>query len=68
MSDTAAPRIQMIPGSRERNTLTFRQPGSMGGPASGVTGIPPGASSLDANTILEREREGGGGPQERRRP
>jgi hypothetical protein len=25
----------LIPGARERNTLTYRWPGSMGGPASG---------------------------------
>jgi hypothetical protein len=67
-SPAASPRKQMIPGARERNTLTYRQPGSMGGPASGASGITQGSSSMDADTIAEREREGGGGPEQRRRP
>jgi len=67
-SPTPSPRPPIIPGARERNTLTYRQPGSMGGPASGASGITEGSSSMDAQTIAERQREGGGGPQERRRP
>jgi len=55
----------MIPGERERNTLTYRQPGSMGGPASGSE--VPGASVLmDAVTIAEHQREGGGAPRTRK--
>jgi hypothetical protein len=56
----------MIPGERERNTLTRRQPGSMGGPASGsdVGGAP--SVLMDAVTIAERQREGGGAPSTRR--
>jgi hypothetical protein len=50
----------MIPGERERNTLTYRQPGSIGGSASGsdVGGIP--SVLMDATTIAEHQREGGG--------
>lgn len=55
----------LIPGAYERNTLTYRQPGSMG--ASASVAVPMGSSSLDAATIAEREREGGGSPSQRRR-
>jgi hypothetical protein len=56
----------MIPGARERNTLTWRQPGSMGGPASGsdVGGVP--SELMDATTIAEHRREGGGAPSSRK--
>lgn len=54
-----------IPGAYERNTLTYRQTGSMGGDPS--IAVPVGSSSMDAATIAEREREGGGAPRERRR-
>lgn len=54
-----------IPGERERNTMTYRQSGSMGGPASGSDGIPEGASSMEAATITERQKEGGGGASQR---
>jgi hypothetical protein len=56
----------MIPGERERNTLTRRQPGSMGGPASGsdVGGAP--SVLMDAVTIAEHQREGGGAPSSRK--
>lgn len=57
----------LIPGAYERNTLTHRQPGSMGGPAFGSVGAPIGCSSLDAATIADREMEGGGGVSQRRR-
>ena len=55
----------LIPGAYERNTLTYRQPGSMGADASAV--VPIGSSSMDAATIADREREGGGAPSQRRR-
>ena len=55
----------LIPGAYERNTLTYRQPGSMGGDPS--VAVPIGSSSMDAATIAEREREGGGAPSQRRR-
>lgn len=53
----------LIPGAYERDTLTYRQPGSMG--ASGS--LPMGSRSMDAATIADREREGGGAPSQRRR-
>jgi hypothetical protein len=55
----------LIPGAYERNTLTYRQPGSMGADTS--VAVPIGCSSMDAATIAEREREGGGAPSQRRR-
>lgn len=62
------PNMQaMVPGAYERNTLTHRQKGSMGGPAFGSADLPIGPSSLSAATIADREMEGGGGARERRR-
>ena len=55
----------LIPGAYERNTLTYRQPGSMGAAMS--VAVPIGSSSMDAATIADREREGGGAPSQRRR-
>jgi signal transduction histidine kinase len=56
----------MIPGERERNTLTHRWPGSMGGAASGsdVGGTPN--KLMDEVTIAEHQREGGGAPATRK--
>ena len=54
----------LIPGARERSTLTSRRPGS-GGFASRSTTIPAGDSSMDAATIAGRQREGGGAPNQR---
>jgi hypothetical protein len=56
----------MIPGERERNTLTHRRPGSMGGAASGsdVGGTPN--RLMDDVTIAEHQREGGGAPGTRK--
>jgi hypothetical protein len=54
----------LIPGAYERNTLTVRQPGSMGAHA---VPMPVGSSSMDAVTIAAREREGGGAPSQRPR-
>ena len=53
----------LIPGARERNTLTYRWPGSMGGPASGSANVVSGVSSMDATTISEHQKEGGGRPR-----
>ena len=51
----------LIPGAYDRTNLTHRQPCSMGGGAFG-SGTPSGGpSSMDAATIADREREGGGG-------
>jgi hypothetical protein len=57
----------IIPGAYDRSNLTHRQPGSMGGAASGTAGVPAGPGSMDARTILEREKEGGGGASQRPR-
>ena len=68
MPSSEVPHAQdMIPGAYERNTLTHRQMGSMGGPAFGSTDAPIGPSSLSAATIADREMEGGGGASQRRR-
>jgi hypothetical protein len=56
---------RLIPGAYERNTLTYGQPGSMS--SSGSVAVQAGSSSMDAATIAEREREGGGAPNQRRR-
>ena len=56
----------MIPGERERNTLTYRQPGSMGGPEFGSEVIGPAHPLMDAVTIAEHQREGGGAPSTRK--
>ncbi len=50
----------LIPGAYDRTTLTFRQPGSMGGAAFGSGDLPAGPSSMDAATIGDRQLEGGG--------
>ena len=68
MPSSEIPHAQaMILGAYERNTLTYRQVGSMGGPAFGSTDVPVGPSSLSAATIADREMEGGGGASQRRR-
>ena len=55
----------LIPGGYVRNTLTHRQPGSMG--ADPRVALPVAVGSMDAATVAEREREGGGAPSQRRR-
>jgi hypothetical protein len=70
MDETKASPIssgRMIPGERERNTLTHRQPGSIGGPASGSDVVGGTREDLmDDATVLERQREGGGAPNTRK--
>ena len=56
----------MIPGERERNTLTHRQPASMGGPEFGSEIVGPPSVLMDDTTIAEHQREGGGAPRTRR--
>jgi hypothetical protein len=58
----------IIPGAYEGNTLIHRQSGSMGGGAFGAGSAPGSDSTLDAPTILEREKEGGGGASQRPHP
>ena len=67
MENTRTMRQAISPGAYDRSTLTHRQSGSMGGAASGTAGLPDAPSSLDPATILEREREGGGGASQRPR-
>ena len=57
----------LIPGAYERNTLTHRQLGGIGGPAFGSSVLPVGRSSLSAATMVDREMEGGGGVSQRSR-
>lgn len=57
----------LIPGAYERNTLTHRQLGSMGGPTFGSTNVLIGSSTMGAATIADREMEGGGASSQRRR-
>jgi hypothetical protein len=57
----------MIPGAYERTTPTSRQPGAMGGSGVGSVTQRMIQSSMDAATIADREREGGGAPSQRRR-
>ena len=56
----------MIPGERERNTLTYRQPGSMGGPEFGSESECAPSVLMDDTTIAEHQREGGGAPSTRK--
>ena len=63
-NDTAARR--MIPGAYERRPTVPRQTGSVAGSLFGSADMPAGQSTMDAVTIAERQKEGGGGIQERR--
>lgn len=50
----------IIPGAYERNTLTHRQPGSMGGHGLGSVAVPFGSfPTMDAVGLADRQREGG---------
>jgi hypothetical protein len=57
----------MIPGAYERSTPVSRQRGAMGGSAFGSAIAPMAHSAMDAATIADRQREGGGAPSQRRR-
>jgi hypothetical protein len=61
--DDAGRAALLIPGAYERNTLTHRQSGAMRAVPSAA--VPTGSGSMDAATIADREREGGGSPRER---
>ena len=56
----------MIPGDRDKTTLTHRQPGAIGGDPYGadIPAAPPQWED-DANR-KEHERDGGGAPRERK--
>ena len=55
-------RPTIVPGQREPGSLT-----RFGVPPAGMPPIADGPSTLDAATIADRQREGGGGPSQRRR-
>lgn len=52
---------ELIPGEREPGMLT-----GFGGLAANLPGVPQGPGTMDAATIAERQREGGGAPSQRR--
>jgi hypothetical protein len=54
-----------FPGVYERSTPPHREPGSVG--VSPSVALATDSSVMDAATIAEREREGGGAPGQRRR-
>jgi hypothetical protein len=58
----------MIPGAYERRPVRDREPGSLGGAPFGSDGISTGPGIMSDRTILEREKEGGGGASQRPRP
>jgi hypothetical protein len=49
-----------IPGERDQTTLTHREPGAMTGAFNGEDAPPNLASLMDARTVREHVREGGG--------
>jgi len=65
-NDDPAPKL--IPGAYEQNTLTQRQPGAMGGLPFGSADMPAGSSTMSPARVAERQKEGGGGISQRKRP
>jgi hypothetical protein len=57
---TAESGDTLIPGAREPGMLT-----TFGAAAVVMPGVPAGRSTMDAVTIAEHEREGGGAPSQR---
>lgn len=64
--ENAALAQRLIPAAFERRPIVPRQAGVMGGPAFGSRDAPVGPPSMDAATIAERQKEGGGGISQRR--
>ena len=58
----------LIPGAYEQRPLVARRSGSMSGPAFGSPDMPVGPTPMDAATIAERQKEGGGAADQRRKP
>jgi hypothetical protein len=56
----------IIPGEYEPMNSPHDRSGAMSGPAYGSDDQPPGPNPMDADTIREREKEGGGALRERR--
>jgi len=60
MASTGIPRTAaLIPGAYERDALTYRQSGAMGGPAFGSANVQTGCASMSGATTADREKEGG---------
>jgi hypothetical protein len=51
--------VALIPGAREPDTLTHREPGAMGGAFTGADIPPADPPWLDDRTAIEHRREGG---------
>jgi hypothetical protein len=65
MGDTGT--HEPIPGERDEQTLTHREPGAIGGAFNGQDDIPaPVAGSMDEQTLRDRVLEGGGAEAARR--
>jgi len=59
MDDTST--HEPIPGERDEQTLTHRDPGAIGGAFNGQDNIPgPADGTMDAQTLRDRAGEGGG--------
>jgi hypothetical protein len=58
-AEGAGDAASLIPGAREADTLTHREPGAIGGIFTGADIPDGGAELIDERTSLEREREGG---------
>ena len=58
---------ELIPGGYERRPATDRQPGALSGPPYGSADMPPDDQTMDADTIAEHKKEGGGAVSERKR-
>ena len=54
--------IRIIPGARETGTKT-----RFAAPVTGPPAYQDSTSTMDAATLADRQREGGGGPSQRRR-
>jgi hypothetical protein len=65
-SETAgAVAEEPIPGERDRSTMMFRQPGSIGGRSTGADTPPVDPTHvMDEATMRDRRLEGGGGEQD----
>ena len=65
MDDTGT--HEPIPGERDEQTLTHREPGGMGGAFNGQDNLPAPADGLmDESTLRDRMLEGGGADAARR--
>ena len=56
---------RLIPGAYERNTANSRQSGAFGGAPFGTDGLSNAQGAMAPATIIEREKEGGGGASQR---